>query len=180
MVDRRPGEGRYAHVEREQRWLLPRIPDGARRSASIADRYLVGTRLRLRRVDAGDGGVVFKLGQKVRADPSDPELVKITNVYLSADEHSVLAALAAAELGKTRWVLPLGGRAVAVDQLHGRLDGLVLAEVELEVGEDRMPLPSFAASDVTNDDRFSGGALAFADDDQVRALLAEVRATIGR
>lgn len=172
--DRRPGEGRYARVEREQRWLVGRVPDGARRAASIVDRYLAGTGLRLRRMET-DEGVVLKLGQKVRLDPSDPELVKMTNIYLPAADHSVLATLAAAELRKTRWHVPVGGRTVAVDQFHGRLDGLVLAEVELDVDDDRMPLPPFALRDVTDDDRFSGGALAFADEPAIHALVSEVR-----
>jgi hypothetical protein len=34
---------RYAHVEREQRWLVAYMPDGAVRIAEIVDRYIIGT-----------------------------------------------------------------------------------------------------------------------------------------
>ena len=59
--------------------------------------------------------------------------------------------------------------------LHGRFEGLVLAETELSTREDRIPMPAFAERDVTDDDRFSGGWLATASDDELAALLAEVR-----
>ncbi len=115
----------------------------------VTDRYLAGTRLRLRRVDRSDG-TVYRLGQKVRVGPTDPEVVRITNVYLSAEEFAVLATLPAAELRKTRSYVDLDGRAVAVDQFHGRLDGVLLAELELDEDEDRSPSPWFAVRDVTN------------------------------
>jgi hypothetical protein len=50
VVSRRPGEGRYAYLEREQRWLLEAPPEDRNRSVEIVDRYLTGTRLRLRLV----------------------------------------------------------------------------------------------------------------------------------
>lgn len=65
------------------------------------------------------------------------------------------------------------GKTVAVDQFHGRLDGLVLAEVELTPGDPRLGRPQFAVRDVTNDDRFSGGALALAPDESVARLLLD-------
>ena len=46
---------KYAHVERERRWLLAAVPDlphDARR-LTIVDRYVRGTRLRLREVTEG-------------------------------------------------------------------------------------------------------------------------------
>lgn len=169
-VSRHPGQGRYAHVEREQRWIAAGVPADAVRTASIVDRYVVGTRLRLRRVET-PGETVLKLGQKVRIDAQDPEVVKLTNVYLSPEEYEVLAALPAAELSKTRWQTSWQGTSVAIDQFHGRLDGLVLAEVELSPDAVHLELPAFATRDVTHDDRFSGGALAFAADDSIAGLL---------
>ena len=62
--------GKYARVERERRFLLARPPPAPAVIASrrITDRYLPGTRLRLRRVDHLDGGTCeFKLTQKVPA-----------------------------------------------------------------------------------------------------------------
>ena len=105
MSDRVPGEGRYARLEREQRWRIGSVPTTARRAVLILDRYIIGSRLRLRRVSGfADAATepTFKLGQKVRARLGDPEIVKLTNIYLDQSEYDVFATLAAAELRKTR------------------------------------------------------------------------------
>ncbi len=170
MTDRRPGHGRYAHIEREQRWLLPTVPAGAEPLAEIIDRYIVGTRMRLRRVVAGDG-VTLKLAQKVRDNADDPEIVRLTNMYLSVAEYELLSRLPFAELRKTRRTLSIGTHIFAIDEFHGRHHGLVLGETELGDGAPLLALPSFAQHDVTHDDRYSGGALAFADDDTIRVLM---------
>ena len=52
---------KYARVERERRWLLASAPELGSGPMDITDRYLVGTRLRLREVTEG-GSVVRKLG----------------------------------------------------------------------------------------------------------------------
>jgi len=174
MSDRRPGHGRYAHLEREQRWAVRGLPDGVESVSEITDRYVTGTRLRLRRA-AMDGDVVFKLAQKVRSTEGDPEVVRLTNIYVSADEYAVLAGLPASELRKSRWRSDWCDHTVAIDQFHDRLEGLVLAEVELGPDETRLPSPIFATRDVTNDDRFSGGALATATDDEIARTLDEYR-----
>jgi len=148
------------------------VPPNAQPWAEIIDRYICNTRLRLRHTES-DEQIVFKLGQKVRLDANDPETVKLTNIYLSHEEFAVLSSLPAAELCKTRWRVTWEGETVAVDQFHGRLDGLVLAEVELAPGSRRLSRPPFAARDVTNDDRFSGGALALAPDESVAGLLLD-------
>ena len=155
MNDRRREEGRYAKVEREQRWTVGYLPADARRTVEILDRYIFGTCLRLGRVET-NRDVVLKLGQKIRADVGDPEVVNLTNMYLSAAEYDVLAALPAAEVFKTRW--------------KTNCDGIT---VKLGIDEVRIPSPHFAALEVTNDDRFSGGALAFASDEALSDLLSE-------
>jgi CYTH domain-containing protein len=162
---------RYARVEREQRWLLSAIPKGARGPVEIVDRYLTDTTLRLRQMTSG-GDVVWKLGQKVRDDPASPELVRLTNLYLTADEHALLAQLPAVELRKTRWHLDHGGRTFAIDEHQGPREGLLLAEVELDPGEPRRTRPPWAAVDVTTDDRFSGARLARTAASELPELLA--------
>ena len=53
---------------------------GADRPSADHDRYLIGTRFRLRRMDAPNEQV-FKLTQKVRSNPDSPERVRLTNTY---------------------------------------------------------------------------------------------------
>ena len=145
------------------------MPAAAERTAEIYDWYVVDTRLRLRRVDDGHSSV-FKLAQKVRTDPEDPETVSLTNMYLDRGEYEIVRQLPGRELHKTRWHVMSDNRRLAVDEFHGPLRGLVLVEVELEPDEERLGLPSFAIEDVTNDDRFSGGSLAFMTDDALQSL----------
>src|SRR3954451_23676661 len=174
MSDRQPGQGRYAHLEREQRWIVSDAPADVTPVAAIIDHYILGTRLRLRRSE-NTAGVTYKLGQKVRAAPASPEMVRLTNISLAEDEYRALLVLPAAELNKTRSRTWWRDRAVALDRFHGRLDGLVLGEVELSPDDPLLPMPPWAAEDVTDDDRFSGGALAFATDEAIEALLRPAR-----
>lgn len=175
VTNRVPGAGKYAQLEREQRWTVHKIPARAHPLAEILDRYILGSRLRLRRVDAGDD-VVLKLTQKVRTVEADPEIVKLTNMYLSSAEYAVVAALPAIELRKSRWQVSWNGSRLAIDELHDRLHGLMLAEVELDQTEPRRSMPPFAVRDVTNDDRFSGGALATASEGEIHDRLHEITA----
>lgn len=105
----------YAIVERERRWLLRGLPDdvpglpatGADR-LEIRDRYVEGSRLRLREVrtrgvdPVGDERVQRKLGHKVRLDPTSPYEVACTSLYLDDAEWALLADLPARCLDKTR------------------------------------------------------------------------------
>jgi CYTH domain-containing protein len=171
VISRTAGEGRYAHTEREQRWILGQRPDDLHQPVSIVDLYIANTRLRLRRMEQ-DGVVVYKLGQKVRVSPQDPEMVKLTNVYLSEPEHAIVARLGGAEIRKTRWRWSRPERPVVVDEFHGHLAGLILAELELQPDDPRMTSPPLALADVTDDDRFSGGTLARTSASALSSLLA--------
>lgn len=171
MSNRTPGEGRYAQLEREQRWRLVEVPVGLEDPREIIDLYVSGTRLRLRAVKS-ETGVVYKLTQKVRLDPANPETVKITNIYLSPSEYETLCELPSRKIRKVRSLHSSSLRRFAIDVFAGRHEGLILAELELGADDQRMMMPSFAIDDVTNDHRFSGGALAQATDAELKVLLA--------
>jgi adenylate cyclase len=169
-----PGAGRYSKIEREQRWLLGETPRGLTDPVEIRDIYLRDTDLRLRRMESPDG-VVRKLGQKVRAQPDSPEIVRMTTIYLAEREYNVLVKLQGAQLVKTRWHWALGDRRFSVDVFGGVLDGLVLAETELEHEEPALSEPDGALADVTYDNRFSGGALAWTTPEEARELVSRRR-----
>jgi CYTH domain-containing protein len=157
--------GKYARPECERRFLLSAVPGGATSPVVITDRYVRGTRLRLRRMDRdGEGGraPVYKFGQKVRLQPDDPSVVMITNIYLSASEYELLAQLPADVVEKTRWIMPFSDSSVSVDEFHGRHAGLVLAEASFddEAAMRAFVPPRFCSVEVTEDDRYSGGTLA--------------------
>ena len=152
--------------------VAPPPLDGAASATLIEDRYLSGTRLRLRRMTpAGGGPVQWKLGQKVRPDPGDPGLVLHTTLYLSPEEHALLERLPGAALRKVRHVLLVGGRRFGVDVFEGRHAGLVLVEVELAGPDDAVAPPPFAGAEVTGDERYSGGWLAFAPDEALARVV---------
>lgn len=166
------GQGRYAKPERERRFLVE--GDGPPRDRSarlIEDRYLTGTTLRLRRVSAGPEAV-HKLTQKVRRRPVDPAEVTLTNLYLSEAEYGLLRAIPADVLTKTRHACPFGDRTFVLDEYHGHLAGLRLAEVEVDELGATLALPTWIGTEVTHDERFSGGFLAAASPAQVVAILA--------
>ena len=122
---------KYAKVERERRWLLdglPPFPDDARQ-VRIVDRYLHGTRLRLREVTDNDGTVVRKLGHKVRLG-DDAREVACTSLYLDDAEWAALSALPGDVLTKLRVLVPHGEHTVALDVFEAPYDGLVLAEID--------------------------------------------------
>ena len=160
---------KYAHVERERRWLLRRVPAGlpVESRAEITDRYLVGTRLRLREV-RGPDGVVRKLGHKVRLGQG-PDEIACTSVYLDESEWAVLSVLEAHVLHKERLRFAVDGTVVAVDVFAGACAGLVLAELDRGDGPDLgLPAGFLDAADVvaevTHDESFTGARLAAAPD----------------
>ncbi|MFQ5967327.1 MAG: hypothetical protein ACE5MI_06920 [Acidimicrobiia bacterium] len=156
---------KYSRPERERRFLLAELPEGVSDPRRIVDRYLSGTRLRLRRIEDVSGNVEqLKLGHKVRPDETDPSLILHTSLYLSPDEYEILSWLRASELVKVRHRLDLDPRA-AVDVFEGRLAGLILLEIDFESVEAMTTYqpPAFAGPEVTGNEAFSGGALAHAN-----------------
>jgi CYTH domain-containing protein len=148
---------KYAVVERERRYLVARLPDGVTGTREIADRYVVGTRLRLREVREPDGVVVRKLGHKVRLDEG-PARIACTNLYLDDAEWAALVALPARTLRKKRHTVDRDGWLVAIDEHE---DGTLVAEID-DGDEPARDLPDWldVVRDVTGDEAWTGGGLA--------------------
>ncbi|GGM06120.1 hypothetical protein GCM10012279_24890 [Micromonospora yangpuensis] len=174
MPDEPVRDGKYARVERERRFLLarPPLPAAVTVSRRITDRYLAGTRLRLRRAESLPGGACeFKLTQKVPAQRTGHLQGLITNIYLSPAEYDLLAGLPAATLSKTRLSVPPLG----IDVFDPPLHGLILAEAEFttdEAARTFLPPPQVVA-EVTDDIRFTGGSLVHAHRDDLLSWLAD-------
>ncbi|MEH0473457.1 hypothetical protein QA943_32320 [Streptomyces sp. B21-097] len=171
-MEKRQREHTYARTERERRFLMADVPASASVTATrlIRDRYLNGTRLRLRRSDRPDGGAPeLKLTQKIPADQPGAVQGLITNTYLSQGEYDLLASLPAAVLSKTRLSVPPLG----VDVFDGPLTGLVLAEAEFASDAEALafPFPQACVAEVTDDMRFTGGRLVHATRRELRAWL---------
>lgn len=148
---------KYAVVERERRFLLAGLPEGVVSTKQIVDRYLTGTRMRLREVRESDGSVVRKLGHKVRLDEGPAE-VACTNCYLDDQEWAVLIALPAQMLRKTRHVVHRDGLIVAIDEHE---DGTLVAEIDDgDQPSEFVPEWLNTVADVTKDERWTGAWLA--------------------
>jgi CYTH domain-containing protein len=165
--------GKYARVERERRFLLagPPEPSAVTVSRLITDRYLEGTRLRLRWAEFPDGRREIKLTQKVPVARPGATQGLLTNTYLSPAEYEVLATLPARVLSKSRLSVPPLG----VDVFEGRLRGLVLAEAEFTSDEEARSFlpPAVCVAEVTDDERFTGGRLVRASRRELLGWLAE-------
>jgi CYTH domain-containing protein len=151
---------KYAHIERERRWLVdPRLrpPLADRTCVLIEDRYVSGTRLRLRRMtELSTGQQSLKLTKKY--DCADPLARPIVTTYLNNDEYALLANLPATTLIKRRHKVD----GFSLDQFDGPLSGLELAEAECpdDASLAAVQPPTWAIREVSRDSRYDGGALA--------------------
>jgi hypothetical protein len=83
--------GKYARLELERRYLLRELPSDLAEQANgwlIVDRYIVDTRLRLRRmIEMESGKIVFKFGQKYRASSQSEVETSYPTVLKRVDWH---------------------------------------------------------------------------------------------
>lgn len=167
---------KYARYEHERRFLLTDPPlEEVVRTVEIEDRYLSGTRVRLRRAvtvsDDAATSTVYKLTQKIPRADGSPGL--ITTFYLDVSEYETFSRLPGHCLDKTRVSVPPLG----IDCFSGPLAGLYLAEAEFDTQADMDAFvpPGFVVADVTSDVRFTGGQLAVTGRSDLRETLAEYR-----
>src|SRR2546425_12643818 len=100
-------ESKYAHIERERRYLLQDLPAGLNRAdhhLQITDNYLTSTRLRIRKVrDPRTNKWTVKFTQKIAPHPADLSRTIMTNIYLNAAEAETLAIFDTNESRKKRY-----------------------------------------------------------------------------
>ena len=155
---------KYSHFERERRFLVnvAKCPDLVSLPfVLVEDRYIRGTRLRLRRMtDSATGEVAMKLTKKYETD--DPLARPIVTAYLTNSEYEALAVLSADVLNKRRYRVETEGGAFSVDQFLDALDGLVLAEIECRSADElkSLSIPDWVAREVSHDIEYQGGQLA--------------------
>jgi CYTH domain-containing protein len=151
---------KYAHIERERRWLVDAelLPDLVNLPyILIEDRYISGTRIRLRRMtDSETGKQSLKLTKKYEC--ADPLARPIVTAYLTDDEYLLLAALDAKPLTKRRYKID----GFSLDKFEGAFMGLQLAEIEWPDGEGLRAIdaPAWALAEVSDQLRYQGASLA--------------------
>jgi len=168
---------KYAHLERERRFLLRSYPpelEPAHYHTQIFDNYITNTRLRLRKVRVPERREwTWKLTQKFAPDPEDLSRTLITNIYLTQAEYEMFAVFEGNEIRKNRYPYEHEGRKFSIDVFLGALHGLILAETEFDSDEEMegFKLPSFAVMDVTNELMFTGARLVELTADEIREAL---------
>ncbi len=169
---------KYVRVERERRYLLRELPPNLELTdehAQITDNYITGTRLRLRKsrwVPTNEW--TLKLTQKHAPQPPDFSRTLITSIFLNEYEYEVFSIFEGNELRKNRYPYEHEGRKYSVDVFLGDLRGLILSETDFDTDEemDDFPVPPFAAIDVSRDETFTGGSLAYLTSTEIREALA--------
>lgn len=148
---------KYAVVERERRYVVASLPEGVSNTVAIIDRYVTGTRLRLREVREADGTVTRKLGHKVRLTEGPAEVAS-TNFYLDDGEWAALEALPALVVRKKRHLVPRDGLVVVIDEHE---DGTLVAEID-DRDQPSVVVPDWldVVKDVSDDERWTGAQLA--------------------
>ncbi|MCJ2180403.1 CYTH domain-containing protein [Novosphingobium album (ex Hu et al. 2023)] len=132
---------------------------GARR---IRQAYLANggtTSVRVRVID----GSSAKLTVKGAARADGPALSRPEFEYAIpvADALAMMEMRNGRIVEKTRYLVPAGaGRTWEVDVFTGALEGLVLAEIELERPDEEVALPDWLGREVTGDPRYGNMALA--------------------
>ena len=150
---------KYALIEHERRFIVApaRLPalDPAT-VVLIEDRYLDGSRLRLRRTTAADGTVICKLAKKYAG--ATPVSRPMTNLYLDPAEFAVLRHLPGRALRKCRYRVAGG---FVVDVFDDALAGLNLAEIEAALATvEAAPMPDWSDLEVTADPHYDGATLS--------------------
>jgi CYTH domain-containing protein len=166
------GIPKYAKLENERRFLVVDGPDlSTAPGRLIEDIYLDNCRLRLRAITEIGGAREFKLCKKYESD--DPASGPVVNIYLSATEHAVLAALPGHPLRKRRYPIMWQGMTYSVDVFESELRGLVICEAEATspAAIEDLAFPPWAGPEVTHDPFYTGGQLARLSAAQLMARL---------
>lgn len=153
----------YIAIERERRFLCRDVPrERIRQSETIVDLYVTGTRLRLREARPLDGGPAML--RLTRKGDIDARTRLVTSIYLPEEEFRALAGLLPGRRIRKRRHRLQGESDVAliVDEFQDALTGLILAEAAFETDDAMAGFrpADFMATEITDDPRFTGFALA--------------------
>jgi CYTH domain-containing protein len=143
---------KYARDEFERRFLVSGEVPQAEVIEDITDRYIIGTRLRLRRNSTNER-TIHKLG---KIEDVAPGHKKLTNLYLTDEEAAALHVLPAKVLTKRRHVVSHAGRTWVVDEFF---NGMKIAEIEHAEGEE-VEIPDWCGEEITDKSDYSGWAMA--------------------
>lgn len=116
----------------------------------------VGATVRVRVRESSDGSTSAFLTLKGQGLRSRAEY----EYTIPVSDGLELLELCPVKLEKRRYFVPVAGRVWEVDRFLGTLEGLWLAELELDSADEAFELPCWIADEVTEDPRYANAALA--------------------
>ncbi len=165
LIKFKDNKPKYSQFENERKWLVSRDVKSKIEGTwhyQIIDRYIVGSKIRLRSAtDSETGKSIYKLTKKYGIGDCFSE--PISSFYISRKEYDLFKDLPHKQITKKRHLLKDGDIAYSIDVFEEDHSELILAEVEAPDIKTLMsiPMPSFAIKEVTEDSEYSGGYLAF-------------------
>ncbi len=155
--------GKYGRFEIERKFVLKSVPEQFREFHDLHDTYLPDSSLRLRIARSANGEIISRnLTQKNKAPGLDPSVSIMTSLHLSESDLAALMPVKGAVIEKRRYFVETENNRIAVDVFKGKLEGLVLAEVEFKTDTDR---DAYSAPEgwveVTGRQDYSCGYMAF-------------------
>ena len=154
---------KYGKKEYERSFMVDgeMLKQSATEIKSISDSYLIGTTLRLRKVETKNN-VQFKLTQKKEAEPIRKGVKKINTIYLSSFEYEKLNELPAYNIEKKRYIIEINEQRIGLDliQLGGEQIGIAELEFETELEMNAYKVPFNYIKEVTGDAGYSGFEIA--------------------
>ena len=168
-------------MEIERKFLLNSLPDDfdTYDCWEMEQGYLIteGCTLRIRKANED---CFLTLKQK---KPLQIGSVAIENeefeTEIPIESYEALKKLAVGDfIQKTRTRIPyLTNHVIEVDVFHGKLEGLVFAEIEYTDEDDalNLPIPTWFSKDVSMDPRFRNGKLKNMEPKEIEAFLEEIK-----
>ena len=148
-------------IEIERKFLVSNLDECLQHhtnSKSIVQGYLSFDPARTVRVRKTDTGAFLTIKGKSNAT-GDTRLE--WEKEIPENEATLLLDLCLGEtIRKTRYLVPHQSHLFEVDVFSGKLQGLVIAEVELSADDEQLDLPIWIGEEVTGDPRFYNSDLA--------------------
>jgi CYTH domain-containing protein len=159
----------------QRRFLIETLPEpltAASGHLQILDRYIAGTRLRLRQIRIPETNEHTRILQQRIVMPNEIE-IKSAEIHLDETEYIVFESLGRREVRKNRYFHEFDRVPLIFDVFLGPLHGLKLAVAEFDTRHEAeaMTAPVFSVREVTHFPVFMGEMLAaLSFDDVAKAL----------
>ena len=150
---------KYSLPEIERRWLVSGESTTGltiHRNREIEDKYIIGTRLRLRVVREDGREVLYKIGKKY--EPVVAAAQQVVTTYLTEAEYKALSGLPAHRIVKSR--LTVVGGSLDVYSFPSLPYSIFEVEFTSAREANNYRPPNFVGEEITGNSKYSGFSLA--------------------